>query len=93
MLRSFQIGKQRLPTINGPPSTINEQNIMKTNWKVMPRGDYKRACDAAIYVTLTPKGRISINRATFLRLGAPKRSTFSTIRLTTASALSPVRKK
>ena len=45
---------------------------MKTNWKIMPRGDYKRACDAAIYVTLTPKGRISINRATFRRLDEPK---------------------
>jgi hypothetical protein len=46
--------------------------VMKTNWKVTPRGDHARGCDAAIYVTLTPKGVFAFNRSTWHRLGAPK---------------------
>ena len=45
---------------------------MKTQWKVTPRGDYKRACDAGVFVSLSPKGVFSINRATFKRLDEPK---------------------
>ena len=45
---------------------------MKAQWKVTPRGDYKRACDAGVFVSLSPKGVFSINRATFKRLDEPK---------------------
>ncbi len=45
---------------------------MKTNWKVTPKGDYARACDAGIFVTLGPKGIFNINRATWRRMGEPK---------------------
>ena len=74
MLRSFQILKQEFATIHDPRSTIHDQRtkIMKSNWKVTPKGDYKRACDAGIFVSMSPKGIFNINRATWRRMGEPK---------------------
>lgn len=45
---------------------------MRTAWKITPRGDYRRASDAGIFVSLSPRGRFNINRATWRRLDEPQ---------------------
>ncbi|MBK9216755.1 MAG: hypothetical protein IPM59_14385 [Chloracidobacterium sp.] len=43
---------------------------MKRNWKELPKDDTAAAW-AGLYVTMNPKGRISMSRVTYHRVGAP----------------------
>jgi hypothetical protein len=43
---------------------------MKPVWTVVPRGDVPTAA-AKLYVSMNPKGAISLNRTTYQRMGSP----------------------
>ena len=43
---------------------------MKAQWTVVPRGDMATAA-ARLYVSMNPKGEISLNRTAYQRMGAP----------------------
>ena len=45
---------------------------MKLQWKEVPTDDSIRGQWAALYVTMTPKGRIALSRVTHEKMGGPK---------------------